>query len=88
LSYGSYAETVILQAIAADPTCAIAHAYVAAYYLSQENQVGWQQAQPYLQASLQHLDKITIRERLYVQAIAAWANKEIDVAIAFKRLYR
>ncbi len=82
LSYGSYAETVILQAIAADPTCAIAHAYVAAYYLCQENQVAWQQAQPYLQASLQHVEKITTREKLYVQAIAAWANKEIDVAIA------
>jgi len=82
LSYGSYAETVILQAIAADPTCAIAHAYAAAYYLSQENQVGMQQAQPYLQAAQRHLDKITTRERLYIQAIAAWANQEIDIAIA------
>ena len=82
LSYGKDAETVILQAIAADPTCAIAHAYAAAYYLSQENQTAWQQAQPYLQTAQQHLDKITTREKLYVQAIAAWANKEIDIAIA------
>ncbi|MBW4446926.1 MAG: tetratricopeptide repeat protein [Spirirestis rafaelensis WJT71-NPBG6] len=82
LSYGKDAETVILQAIAADPTCAIAHAYAAAYYLSQEHQTAWQQAQPYLQTAQQYLDKITTREKLYVQAIAAWANKEIDVAIA------
>ncbi|YAF97994.1 MAG: tetratricopeptide repeat protein [Nodularia sp. CChRGM 3473] len=82
LGYGKDAETAILQAIEADPTCALAYAYAAAYYLSQENSKAWQQAQPYLQVAQRHLTKITKREKLYVQAILAWANNEIDVAIA------
>ena len=82
LYYGKDAETAILAAIAADPTCALAHAYAAAYYLSQENSKAWQQAQPYLKTAQQHLAKITAREKLYVQAISAWANQEIEVAIA------
>jgi len=82
LCYGKDAETAILQAIEADPTCALAHAYAAAYYLTQENRKAWQQAQPYLQTAQRNLAKITHRERLYVQAILAWANQEIDVAIA------
>ncbi|WP_348535416.1 hypothetical protein [Komarekiella delphini-convector] len=82
LSYSKNVETAILQAIAADPTCVLAHAYAAAYYLTQENSKAWQQAQPYLQILQQPLAKITVREKLYVQAILAWANQEIDVAIA------
>ncbi|MCP6758810.1 MAG: tetratricopeptide repeat protein [Fischerella sp. CENA71] len=83
LSYGKDAEIAILQAITADPTCALAHTYAAAYYLSQENKIAWQQAQPHLQAAQKHSANITDREQLYVQAILTWANKEIDVAIAF-----
>ncbi|MDZ8184467.1 MAG: tetratricopeptide repeat protein [Nostoc sp. ChiSLP02] len=82
LSYGKDAETAILEAIAADPTCALANAYAGAYYLTQENSKAWQQGQPYLQTAQEHLAKITAREQLYVQAILAWANQEIDVAIA------
>ncbi|ABA24612.1 conserved hypothetical protein [Trichormus variabilis ATCC 29413] len=82
LGYGSDAETAILQAIAADPTCALAHAYAAAYYLTQENRKSWQQAQPYLRTAQQHFAKATAREQLYIQAISAWANQEIEVAIA------
>ncbi|MBH8551406.1 tetratricopeptide repeat protein [Nostocaceae cyanobacterium CENA357] len=82
LCYGRDSETAILQAIAADPTCALAHAYAAAYYLTQENRNSWQRALPYLQAAQQNFAKITTREKLYVQAILAWANQEIDVAIA------
>ncbi|MBD2433477.1 MULTISPECIES: tetratricopeptide repeat protein [Fischerella] len=82
LFYGKDAEIAILQAITADPTCALAHAYAAAYYLSQENKIAWQQAQPHLQTAQKNSAKITNREQLYVQAILAWANKEIDVAIA------
>lgn len=44
LSYGKDAETAILEAIAADPTCAIAQAYAGAYYLSLENAIGWKEA--------------------------------------------
>jgi tetratricopeptide (TPR) repeat protein len=82
LAYGRDAETAILQAITADPTCALAHAYAAAYYLTQENRKAWQQALPYLHTAQQYCAKITDREKLYVQAISAWANQEIDVAIA------
>ncbi len=82
LSYGKNAETAILQAIEADSTCALAYAYAAAYYLTQENSRAWQQAQPYLQVAQRYLNQITEREQLYVQAILAWVNKEIDVAIA------
>jgi tetratricopeptide (TPR) repeat protein len=83
LCYGQNAETAILQAIEADPTCVLAHAYAAAYYLTQENSKAWQQVQPYLQVIQRNLAKITYREKLYVQAILAWANQEIDRAIAF-----
>ncbi|MBD2360585.1 tetratricopeptide repeat protein [Anabaena minutissima FACHB-250] len=82
LAYGRDAETAILQAITADPTCALAHAYAAAYYLTQENRKAWQQAQSYLRTAQQHYTQITAREKLYVQAILAWANQEIDVAIS------
>jgi tetratricopeptide (TPR) repeat protein len=82
LGYGKDAETAILQAIEADSTCALAYAYAGAYYLSQENKKAWQQAQPYLQVAQRYLNQITEREQLYVQGILAWANKEIDVAIA------
>ncbi|MBW4616704.1 MAG: tetratricopeptide repeat protein [Desmonostoc vinosum HA7617-LM4] len=82
LFYGKHIETTILEAINADPTCALAHAYAATYYLSQENGIAWQQVQPHLQTAQRHLAKITVREQLYVQGILAWANKEIDVAIA------
>ncbi|MDZ7970401.1 MAG: tetratricopeptide repeat protein [Nostoc sp. DedQUE04] len=83
LCYGQDAETAIFQAIEADPTCALAHAYAAAYYLTQENSKAWQQVQPYLQVAQRSLAKITDREKLYVQAILAWANQEIDLAIGF-----
>jgi tetratricopeptide (TPR) repeat protein len=82
LSYGQAAETSILQAIAADPTCAIAHAYAAAYYLAQENAVDRKQALPYLQAA-QQLQTETEREQLYIQAIVSWANRAIGKAIAY-----
>ncbi|MBD2534857.1 tetratricopeptide repeat protein [Nostoc flagelliforme FACHB-838] len=83
LCYGQDAETAIFKAIEADPTCALAHAYAAAYYLTQENSKAWQQVQPYLQVAQRNLAKITDREKLYVQAILAWANQEIDLAIGF-----
>jgi tetratricopeptide (TPR) repeat protein len=82
LSYGKDAEMSILQAIAADPTCAIAHAYTGAYYLSLENATASKQAVPHLQTAQQHLERVTYRERLYIQAIIAWAKKEIERALA------
>ena len=82
LAYGKDAKTAILEAVEADPNCALANAYAAAYHLSQESTKDWQQAQPYLQVAQRNLGKITAREQLYVEAILAWANQEIDVGIA------
>ena len=81
-SYGKQAESAILQALSADPTCAIAHAYAAAYYLSQESAVAWEQAIPYLRAAIQHQSKATQREQRWVRAVVAWARGDIDQAIA------
>jgi hypothetical protein len=82
LRYGMAAEAAVLAAIASDPTCAIAHAYAAAYYLSQESREGRRQAVPYLKASLQLAAQTTPREQRYIHAIAAWAKGAVDEAIA------
>ncbi len=82
LCYGKEVESLLLQGIAADPTCAIVRAYAAAYYLSQESQAGRQQAIPHLRAAQQFADRTSEGEQLYIQAIAAWAEGEINQAIA------
>lgn len=82
LSYGKDAETAILEAIAADPTCAIAHAYAAAYYLSLENAIAWKQASVHVNLAQKYATKTTKREQMYVEAIAAWSDKKIERAIA------
>lgn len=82
LTYGREAEAAILRAITADPTCAIAHAYSATYYLSQESAAARRQAKPYLESAKRLLPQATQREQLYIQAIAAWAEGAIDRAIA------
>ncbi|MFB2975291.1 hypothetical protein [Microseira sp. BLCC-F43] len=82
LSYGKDAETAILEAIGADPTCAIARAYAAAYYLSLENGIGWKEATIHVKLAQQYSKNITKREKMYVDAIAAWWSKRIDLAIA------
>lgn len=81
LCYGNQAESTILAAVAADPTCAIAHAYAAAYYLSQENAADWQRAIPYLKVAEQYQFQATKREQLWVRAIGAWAKRDIDEAV-------
>lgn len=82
LSYGKAAKSAILEAIAADPTCALAHAYAATYYLTQENTIAWQRAKPHLQAANKFAIYATQREQFYIQAINAWVAREIDQAIA------
>lgn len=81
LCYGNQIESAIFSAIAADPTCAIAHAYAATYYLSQENAIDWQQAQPHLQLAQTHASQTTLREQLYIEAIAAWSVGDLHTAI-------
>lgn len=81
LCYGNQIETAIFQAIAADPTCAIAQAYAAAYYLSQENAIDWKQAQPHLKLAQTYAPETTLREQLYIEAIAAWSAGDLHTAI-------
>jgi len=83
LFYSGRAESSILEALATDPTYALAYAHAAAYYLSQENALSRRQALPYLQAAQTHLLQANERERLYVLATTAWAAGEIDRAIAY-----
>ncbi|MDX2098367.1 MAG: tetratricopeptide repeat protein [Leptolyngbyaceae cyanobacterium bins.59] len=82
LFYGKNARAAILQAIAADPTCAIAHAYAASHFLSQEHSNAWKQAVPHLIAIRQFISKATLREQGYAEGILAWAQGDIDRAIA------
>jgi hypothetical protein len=86
LGYGKDAQILIGQLIASDPTCALVHAYAAAYYLSQENATAWKQAKSHLQTAQRHVTKATEREQLYVRAIAAWGAKKIDLAIPYGKL--
>lgn len=82
LSYGKEAEDAISRALAADPTCAIAHAYAAAHFLAQESAVDRPQAIRHLQAAQHHALQTTPREQWYVQAVGAWAVGAIDRALA------
>ncbi len=82
LIYGSAAEAAIQQAIVADPTCAMANAYAANYYLCQENAIDRQRALSYLRVAQQHKSSATEREQLYIDATSAWADGQIDRAIA------
>ncbi|CAN1212871.1 Tetratricopeptide TPR_1 repeat-containing protein [Tumidithrix helvetica PCC 7403] len=82
LCYRDRAESSILQAVAADPTCILANAHAAAYYLAQENAGSHQQALSYLNEAQKRLKRANERERLYVLATEAWAGGKIDWAIA------
>lgn len=81
LSYGNDAE-VILQGVAADPTCVVANAHAAAHYLSLETTAARLAAAPYLQAAKKHVGQANEREKLYVSAIEAWALGDVKQAIA------
>lgn len=81
LSYGNN-PLIILQAIAADPHCALAYAHAAAHYLSIESATSWQEAAPYIEAANRYVVDGNEREKLYVAAITAWSNRDIPQAIA------
>lgn len=83
LNYGKHAETAILEALEADPNCALANAYAAAFYLSQENVIDRQSALSYLKTAQRCKSTITEREQLYIEAIVAWSNGQIDRAAAY-----
>lgn len=81
LTYGCEAEATILKAIDADKDCAIAQAYAAAHYLSQENWAGRVKAKPHLKKALAGIRQVSRREQLYIQGIHAWGQGQIEQAI-------
>jgi tetratricopeptide (TPR) repeat protein len=81
-SVGNDAQ-VIFKAVEADSTCVIANAQVAAFYLFGGGSVGLTQAKFYLNAAKANLKTANEREKLYVAAIEAWANRDIQQAIAY-----
>jgi len=83
LTYGCEAEATILKAIDVDEDCAIAQAYAAAYYLSQENWAGQVRAKPYLKKALAGVARVSRREQLYIQGIHAWGQGQIERAIGY-----
>jgi tetratricopeptide (TPR) repeat protein len=83
LSYSNATETAIVEGIAADPNCALAHAYAAAYYLSQESFHSRHQAVSHIKTAEQFALKTSKRERFYIKAISAWAKGDIDKAITY-----
>ncbi|WP_341529781.1 tetratricopeptide repeat protein [Nostoc sp. UHCC 0302] len=82
LSVGNDAQ-VILKAVEADPTCAIANAQVAAFYLFAGGSNALTQASSYLNVATVNLTHANNREKLYVAAIEAWAKRDIQQAIAY-----
>jgi tetratricopeptide (TPR) repeat protein len=82
LSYSKDIEQAILQGIVADPTCALAHAYAAAHYLSWESAEGRKWAVPHLKGAHRYQARATEREQLYIRAITAWAEGALEQAIA------
>lgn len=70
------------KAVEAEALCAIAHAYAAAHYLSQENTVNRQRALPYVTTAQRYTAGVTTREQWYIAAIAAWSQRAVPHAIA------
>ena len=82
LGYGKNAA-VILAGTAADPTGVLVNAHAAALYLFGETTASITQALPFLQAAQSRLKHATDREQLYVNAIAAWADRDLDRALVY-----
>jgi tetratricopeptide (TPR) repeat protein len=84
LSHGAGAR-IIFDAVAADPDCALAHAYAAALYLTQLTREGQRQAAPHNATALRLIDICSEREALSIQAIDAWAQGDERRAITLLR---
>jgi hypothetical protein len=82
LAYGKDA-VAIFKGIEADPECAIANAYAAAFYLSHECAESRRKALQYLEAAKKYKEKTTEREQLFIWAVEAWADGAIAQSIAY-----
>ncbi len=81
LSVGNEAQ-VILKAVEASSTCAIANAHAAAFYLFSGTSDAVTQATQYLNVAQAHLKRTNEREELYIAGIDAWLKRDIQSAIA------
>jgi hypothetical protein len=82
LAYG--ADIIaIFKGVEADPECAIASGYAAAFYLSHESAESRLKALPYLESAQKYADLATEREQLFIAAVVAWADGKIDRSIAY-----
>lgn len=82
LGYGNN-SAIMLKGVTADPFGVLVNAYVAALYLFGETAASTAQALPYLQTAQANLAHATDRERLYVSAITAWGDRDLDRALAY-----
>ena len=82
LGYGKEAA-IVLQGVAADRTGVLVNAHAAALYLFGETTAAHKQALPCLQVAQARVMQATDREQLYVRAIAAWADRDLDRALAY-----
>ncbi|KYC38989.1 hypothetical protein WA1_33895 [Scytonema hofmannii PCC 7110] len=82
LSVGNDSQ-VILKAVEADPTCAIANAHVAAFYLFSGTSDTIARATDFLNAAKAQLSSANEREQLYIAAIEAWTKRDLKSAIAY-----
>lgn len=80
LSHGCHAS-VIFEALAHDPDCALAQAYAAALFLTQMTREGRVQAAPRLDAADQLAEQATLRERQVIAAIGQWAIGDEQAAV-------
>ncbi|MEM5838733.1 hypothetical protein AAHH59_10505, partial [Pediococcus acidilactici] len=82
LGYGKDLD-VITQAVEADPVAVLPNSHLAALHLFAETADAPDCALPYLRVAQANLTNATEREKLYVGAIAAWAEGDIDRALAY-----
>jgi hypothetical protein len=84
LGYGLGAGA-IFEAAAADPECVMANTLSAALHLFIEAASGPREAAPFLAKARKHAATATPRERLWLEAVEAWAEGAADRAIARHR---
>lgn len=80
VSYGSKLRDLFSAADAA-PEAALLNAHAAALHLAFEGAEGWAHAEPYLRRMRSSSGRATDRERLFVAAVEAWAQRDYSRAL-------
>lgn len=85
LGYRTGADA-ILDAVAADPDCALGQALAAALLLFLEDGTAAGRARPYIAAACKRLDRVGEREEMVIAAISAWQQGDTGQAASMHRL--